>query len=144
MSYADVTARNSAPLSEQPHPDPALLNTTQPSPSSVVDETKKINILSPNLKTYPSERYPSSSAPKQSTNKEGEDRHYLPSPDVTTGILSLFNVAILGAVGYFSYVNWNEPKWGLRTISTVSVGLLTLAGSEPFLLAWYQRKRLSK
>ena len=34
----------------QPRPDPALLNTTPPSASSVIDETLKINFVPP---TYP-------------------------------------------------------------------------------------------
>lgn len=43
---------------------------------------------------------------------------------------SAVNTAILGTVGYYSYVNWDKPSWDRRTVSAVVVGLLTLWGGE--------------
>lgn len=40
------------------------------------------------------------------------------------------NASVLGAVGYLSYTNWDRPSWDRRIVSAVSVGLLTLWGSE--------------
>jgi len=40
------------------------------------------------------------------------------------------NAAVLSAVGYYSYLNWDKPKWDRRVVSAVSVGLLTLFGGE--------------
>lgn len=42
------------------------------------------------------------------------------------------NAGVLGAVGYLSYTNWGRPSWDRRVVSAVSVGLLTLWGSEGF------------
>ncbi len=40
------------------------------------------------------------------------------------------NAGIIGAVGYFSYTNWDKPTWDRRLISAISVGLITLWGGE--------------
>jgi hypothetical protein len=40
------------------------------------------------------------------------------------------NAAVLGTVGYFSYVNWDKPTWDRRTVSAVTIGLLTMWGGE--------------
>lgn len=42
----------------------------------------------------------------------------------------LANVGIIGTVGYFAYTNWDRPHWDRRTLSAISVGLLTLWGGE--------------
>ena len=50
MSYAEVAATNIPPLSEQPHPDPALLNTSSSPapPANTVDGTSsKVAVVSP-------------------------------------------------------------------------------------------------
>ncbi|KAF8161018.1 hypothetical protein B0H34DRAFT_788187, partial [Crassisporium funariophilum] len=53
-------------------------------------------------------------------------------PGVLGGLVGLINSAVLGTLGYFAYINWNKP-WDRRTISAVSVGLLSLWGGEGFL-----------
>lgn len=40
------------------------------------------------------------------------------------------NTAILGAVGYYSYANWDKPKWNRDVVTAVSLGLLTLWSGE--------------
>lgn len=51
MSYASVTSHN-APA-DQPLPDPALLNTNKSTASGVADDTRKVNVVSPNFKQNP-------------------------------------------------------------------------------------------
>jgi hypothetical protein len=53
MSYAAVAAENAQPASQQPRPNPALLNTTAPTHSSVADDALKINIVAPDFKEHP-------------------------------------------------------------------------------------------
>jgi hypothetical protein len=51
-------------------------------------------------------------------------------PGVLGGIVGVFNLAVLGTVGYFAYENWDLPRWDRRTVSAVTVGLLGLSLGE--------------
>lgn len=51
-------------------------------------------------------------------------------PGVLGGLVGLANVGILGTVSYFAYENWDSPSWDRRTVSAISVGLLTLWAGE--------------
>ncbi|KAI0309080.1 hypothetical protein OF83DRAFT_1180046 [Amylostereum chailletii] len=53
MSYASVAAHNAPPVSEQPQPDPSLLNTAPSTHPDVADETSKVNIVSADFKEHP-------------------------------------------------------------------------------------------
>ncbi|KAL5507661.1 hypothetical protein ACEPAH_7117 [Sanghuangporus vaninii] len=53
MSYAEVTAQNTQPYSQQFKPDPALLNTVPPTTSYVADDASKVNIVAPDFKEHP-------------------------------------------------------------------------------------------
>ncbi|OCF33686.1 hypothetical protein I317_02494 [Kwoniella heveanensis CBS 569] len=64
-------------------------------------------------------------------------------PQVAGGLVGAVNVAILGALGYFSYKNWNQP-WDRRTVSAISVGLLGLSGLEGYAGKVYKDKELPK
>ncbi|WRT70693.1 uncharacterized protein IL334_007691 [Kwoniella shivajii] len=64
-------------------------------------------------------------------------------PQVAGGLAGVVNVAILGALGYFSYQNWNRP-WDRRTVSMISVGLLGLSGLEGYAGKVYADKELPK
>ncbi|KAH7875178.1 hypothetical protein F5879DRAFT_888432 [Lentinula edodes] len=59
-------------------------------------------------------------------------------PGVLGGLLGLVNAAILGSVGYLSYIHWNKPTWDRRVVSAISVGLFTLWGSEGALAERYR------
>jgi len=48
------------------------------------------------------------------------------------------NTAILGAVGYYSYANWDKPKWNRDVVTAVSLGILTLWGGEGYLAERYR------
>jgi len=51
MSYASATSHNLP--ADQPHPDPALLNTTKSTASGVADDTAKVGVVSPKFKENP-------------------------------------------------------------------------------------------
>ncbi|KAJ8507920.1 hypothetical protein ONZ45_g9763 [Pleurotus djamor] len=53
MSYAKVAAENAPSPADQPRPDPGLLNTAEPSSATVLDDTKKVNLVHPSLKDAP-------------------------------------------------------------------------------------------
>ncbi|KAK0461390.1 uncharacterized protein EV420DRAFT_196480 [Desarmillaria tabescens] len=57
-------------------------------------------------------------------------REQILRPDVLGGILGIVNAGILGAVGYFSYINWDKPTWDRRVVSAVSIGVLALWSGE--------------
>ncbi|KAH9858872.1 hypothetical protein C2E23DRAFT_800451 [Lenzites betulinus] len=65
-------------------------------------------------------------------------REHILRPGVLGGLLGAVNAGILGAVGYFSYINWDRPYWDRRTVSAVSVGLLTLWTGEGYLAERYR------
>ncbi|GLB37165.1 hypothetical protein LshimejAT787_0402160 [Lyophyllum shimeji] len=255
MSYASVAASNVPPLDEQPRPDPALLNTTPPTASNVVDETAKVNVVAseakarpatqtsearrriyghsdsdedehpseerrPNrrlkeveaetlylwevtkqylfrpgvagglvglvnigllagagrafytqphlrrdrtvisstvaaalallsLEGYAAEKYrktPRGQAEARRAKEEGtlvykHLREQVLRPGFLGGLVGLVNVAVLGTVGYFSYINWDKPTWDRRIVSAVTVGLLTLWGGEGYLVERYREQQ---
>src|SRR4051812_30025494 len=53
MSYASIAAQNAPPLSEQPHPDTALLNTDPPTAPSTADDAAKVNVVAPDFRENP-------------------------------------------------------------------------------------------
>lgn len=57
-------------------------------------------------------------------------REQILRPGVLGGILGIVNAGILGAIGYFSYINWDKPTWDRRVVSAVSVGVLALWSGE--------------
>ncbi|KAK0212962.1 hypothetical protein DFS33DRAFT_85387 [Desarmillaria ectypa] len=57
-------------------------------------------------------------------------REQILRPGVLGGLLGIVNTGILGAVGYFSYINWDKPTWDRRVVSAVSVGVLALWSGE--------------
>ncbi|KAG8905894.1 hypothetical protein FRB99_008035 [Tulasnella sp. 403] len=65
-------------------------------------------------------------------------------PGVLGGLVGVVNVGILGGVGYVAYRHWDQPKWDRRTVSAVTVGLLTLFTGEGFLAEEYTTKEYPK
>ncbi|KII92291.1 hypothetical protein PLICRDRAFT_467215 [Plicaturopsis crispa FD-325 SS-3] len=96
---------------------------------------------------YAAEKYaqtPRGHAEAQRAKKEGSliYKHLheqVLRPGVLGGLVGLVNAGILGTVGYFGYINWDKPTWDRRTVSAVSVGLLTLWGGEGFLAERYRK-----
>jgi len=62
-------------------------------------------------------------------------------PGVLGGLIGLVNAAILGSVGYLSYIHWDKPTWDRKIVSAVSIGLLTLWGGEGAIAERYRTSR---
>ncbi|KDQ57547.1 hypothetical protein JAAARDRAFT_58152 [Jaapia argillacea MUCL 33604] len=254
MSYAAVAAHDAPPPSLQPQADPALLNTQPPTASNVADDTKKVNLVSPDFKQHPAtvtsetiiiepdhsspsvphhskkdkakkrlhhaeqegfqlwhvakeqllrpgvagglvgvvnvgliagagymyysnphlrrdtktisstvaatlvllgfegyaaEAYRETPRGQQEEKRAREEgalvyrqaREHILRPGVLGGLVGFVNTSILGTVGYLAYTNWDKPHWDRRTVSAVSIGLLTLWGGEGFLAAQYRESK---
>lgn len=103
MSYAAVTAHNAPPLGDQPHPDPALLNTTPPQHPPIADDTAKVNIVAPDFKEHPrtyfvetvheetGEDYPEKKPTPRARESNVVDivKQYLIRPGVAGGLIGL-------------------------------------------------------
>ncbi|KAL0956053.1 hypothetical protein HGRIS_002223 [Hohenbuehelia grisea] len=96
---------------------------------------------------YAAEKYAETPRGQQEARRAKEEgaviykhlREVILRPGVLGGLVGLLNTAILGTVGYFSYVNWNKPTWDRRTVSAVSVGLLSLCGVEGAIAERYRK-----
>ncbi|KZS98306.1 hypothetical protein SISNIDRAFT_448509 [Sistotremastrum niveocremeum HHB9708] len=65
-------------------------------------------------------------------------------PGVLGGLVGALNLGVLGTVGYFAYTNWDHPHWDRRTVSAVTVGLVSLWAGEGFLAEQYKEKEYPK
>jgi len=66
-------------------------------------------------------------------------------PGILGGAVGALNLGILGGLGYWSYVNWdNLWKWDRRQVSAVSIGLLALFAGEGYLGQQYEKKKFPK
>jgi len=98
---------------------------------------------------YAAEKYAQTPAGQEEARRAKEEgaalykhtREIVLRPGVLGGLVGLINTAILGTVGYYSYINWDKPSWDKRTVSAVSVGLLTLWGGEGVLAERYRDSR---
>ncbi|KAJ7282837.1 hypothetical protein C8J57DRAFT_52894 [Mycena rebaudengoi] len=236
MSYAAVAAHHAPPPSQQPHADPALLNTTpesvpppgvtasgmpstsssKPDPSHSsqrererrmhrhIEETKaegaylwdtakhylfrpgvaggliglvNIGLLAgaarafyaqPHLRRDPTalsgtiagalailsaeafagEAYRKTAAGQAEERRAKEEgaaiyrhaRERILRPGTLGGLVGVLNLAILGGVGYASYVHWDRPTWDRRVVSAVVAGLLVLSGGEGILAEKYSEQ----
>ncbi|KAF7376047.1 Phospholipid-transporting ATPase [Mycena sanguinolenta] len=140
MSYAQVTAHNAAPLSQQPHPDPALLNTDPPTSSPYIDPTKKINVVpmnsNPNSHRPRSRRYEEAKA-------EGDylwesAKHYLFRPGVAGGLIGLVNIGLLAGAARAFYVNPHYRR-NTQVISATAAATLALLGVEGYAADAYRK-----
>ncbi|KAG1732189.1 uncharacterized protein EDB91DRAFT_1152095 [Suillus paluster] len=156
MSYASVAARDAPPPSEQPHPDPALLTTKQSTPSNVIDDTSKVNVVSRDFKenpaTYTSETYvpedtegdlidPGRTPGKGKRSKRLQEvqaegtylwevaKQYLLRPGVAGGLVGLVNIGLLSSVGYVFYTK-PELQRNFTAISSAAAGAVLLIGTE--------------
>ncbi|KAF9218495.1 hypothetical protein BS17DRAFT_883398 [Gyrodon lividus] len=60
-------------------------------------------------------------------------------PGVLGNLVGIINTGIIGMVGYFSYINWDKPKWDRSIVMAVSVGLLALWRGESYLADQYHQ-----
>jgi len=156
MSYADAASHYTPP--GQPQPNPALLNTDQPSASLVADDSAKVGIVAPDFKQHPQTTTsefepPTIHLPKDSTQKKSGKSHanrgprgldsksaahwasvvkeVVLRPAVAGGLLGVVNVGIIGYTGYTFY---SEPhlRRNPQAISAAVVGSVALLGLEGF------------
>ncbi|KAH7913881.1 hypothetical protein BJ138DRAFT_1058059 [Hygrophoropsis aurantiaca] len=101
------------------------------------------------MEGYAAEKYrqtPSGRAEERRAREEGSllykhTREIVLRPGVLGGLVGLVNTAALATVGYYSYVNWDRPRWDRNVVSTVVVGLLALWGGEGYLAEQYRHDR---
>jgi len=65
-------------------------------------------------------------------------------PALFSGLVGILNLGIIGTVGYFAYENWDRPHWDRRTVSAITVGLLSLSAGEGYLVEQYKEKEYPK
>ncbi|CAE6427924.1 unnamed protein product [Rhizoctonia solani] len=92
---------------------------------------------------------PAGQKEKERAKKEGaaiyrHTREVVLRPGVLGGLVGLLNLGILGGVGYAAYSNWDKPRWDRRTVSAISIGLLSLVAGEGFLGERYAEKEYPK
>jgi len=162
MSYAAVAGHNVPPTSQQPQPDPALLNRQSPT-TDIVDETAKVNVAPPDFKRNPhtitsetsvapqysptstdsSEHSRKGKIKKQLHKAEEEGSHLwsrlerqLLRPGVAGGLIGIANVGLIASAGYAFYSKPHYRTDSKIISSAVGVALLIL-GSEGILAEAY-------
>ncbi|KZT11065.1 uncharacterized protein LAESUDRAFT_755682 [Laetiporus sulphureus 93-53] len=152
MSYAAVAAHDAPPLSQQPHPDPALYNTEPPSASNMANEAAKVNpapsVPSSNPAPPSSEKAPApGSEPTSHDAKsraqhyihEAEEesfhlwevtKHYLFRPAVAGGLLGLLNIGLISGAGYVYYTEPHLRRDTRALASTAAAALVILSGES--------------
>ncbi|KAH7927115.1 hypothetical protein BV22DRAFT_1007566 [Leucogyrophana mollusca] len=87
---------------------------------------------------YAAERYRQTPRGREEERRAREEgsliykhaREIVLRPGVLGGLVGFVNTAVLGTVGYYSYINWDRRRWDPNVVSAVTVGLLTLWGGE--------------
>lgn len=170
MSYASVAAHDAPSSSEQPRPDPAFLTTERSSPSSVIDDTSKVNIVSSDSKENPATCTSEIHVPENIDDDLGDsgrkavkgkrNRHlqeaqaegiylwkitknYLFRPGVAGGIISLVNVGLLSSAGYLFYTKPSLRR-NFTAISSAAAGALFLIGTEGYAAEKYRQTPIGR
>ncbi|GBE80965.1 hypothetical protein SCP_0306880 [Sparassis crispa] len=155
MSYASVAAQNAPPPSAQPHPDPALLNTTAPSADNIADDAAKVNLVAPDFTSHPQTltsldaprpqtvQGPPSPRPTNDVRDSHDDlwqltKHYLFHPAVAGGSLGLINVGLISGAGYLYYSN---PRFRTDTklIASTVAAALSLGAAQSYAAEQYRK-----
>ncbi|KAJ7096437.1 hypothetical protein C8R44DRAFT_717981 [Mycena epipterygia] len=146
-SYADRVAHNAAPYSEQPHPDPALLNTASPSSTPDIDPTKKVNVpMSTNHSPNPTPN----PAPSRRPNRRLEEskaeglylwqsaKDYLLKPGVAGGLIGIVNIGLMAGAARAFYV---QPHYRHDTtvISSTVAATLAILSVEGYVAEAYRQ-----
>lgn len=68
-------------------------------------------------------------------------REVILRPGVAGGLLGVVNVAVLGAVGYLGYENWDRRTWDRKLVAGIASALVSLAAVEGLAAnVWKQKK----
>ncbi|KAF7793770.1 hypothetical protein EIP86_004891 [Pleurotus ostreatoroseus] len=86
---------------------------------------------------------PAGQAEERKAREEGallykHAREHLLRPGVLGGLVGLVNLAVVGGVGFLAYKHWEAPHWDRRSVSAISVGVLTLWSGEAYLTEKYR------
>lgn len=65
-------------------------------------------------------------------------------PQVFGGLMGTLNLGIIGCVSYLAYDNWNLPYWDRRTVTGITIGLLSLIAGEGLIAEEYRAKEYPK
>ncbi|ETW80714.1 hypothetical protein HETIRDRAFT_445244 [Heterobasidion irregulare TC 32-1] len=148
MSYASVAAQDAPPLSEQPKPDPALLNTGSSRSDAVADDTSKVKVVpadfKDNLSTFTSETRetivrdaePAGDEARSHAHKaEAEGLHYwevakdhLLRPAIAGGLIGIVNIGLFAGASYAYYTHPPLRRDARAIASTVAVAVALLGG----------------
>ncbi|PSR81121.1 hypothetical protein PHLCEN_2v6456 [Hermanssonia centrifuga] len=98
---------------------------------------------------YAAEKYrltPAGQKEEQRARQEGAvlynaAREHILRPGVYSGLVGGLNAGVFGALAYFAYKNWNL-RWDRKTVSAVTVTLLTLWSGEGYLAKRYRDTHL--
>jgi len=82
-------------------------------------------------------------AKREGSKFYNQSKEVILRPGVFGGLAGALNVAVIGTVGYFSYLNWNRP-WDRQVVSAVTIGLVTLSGLEGWAGKKYKDEELPK
>ncbi|KAF8894886.1 hypothetical protein CPB84DRAFT_1682540, partial [Gymnopilus junonius] len=103
---------------------------------SAISSTIALSIALISLEGFVAVRYLQTHRGKEAERKAKEEavifrnlHEQIMMPKILGGLLGMINAAVIGAVGYLSYVHWDRA-WDRRTVSAISVGLLALWGGE--------------
>ncbi|KAF9458433.1 hypothetical protein BDZ94DRAFT_1201089 [Collybia nuda] len=154
MSYASVAANNAPPLSQQPHPDQALLN-TRPLTKDFLDDKSKVNLPPSGREsqsgrtTYEAkvvdddeddETFPSSKSEKenkrlQEVKAEGiylwnVARRHLLRPGIAGGLVGLINLGFLAGAGraFYTQPHLRGNRTALSSTFLTAIALVTVEG----------------
>ncbi|KAG5643611.1 hypothetical protein DXG03_000619 [Asterophora parasitica] len=151
MSYASVAAANAPPPSEQPQPDPALLNTTPPTASDVADDNAKVKLVAPINHDDDEDEDDEDERPKNSRShrrfKEVEaegayiweiTKRCLFRPGVAGGLVGIVNLGLLAGVGRAFYTQPHLRRDRALISSTVAAAVALLS-AEGFATEKYRQ-----
>ncbi|KAJ6557191.1 hypothetical protein B0H10DRAFT_2121020 [Mycena sp. CBHHK59/15] len=106
--------------------------------TTVISSTVAATLAILSAEGYAAEAYRNTAAGQEEERRAKEEgavlyrqaREHILRPGTLGGLVGVVNLAIIGAVSYFSYTNWDKPAWDRRVVSAVSAGLLTLWSGE--------------
>ncbi|KAJ6593788.1 hypothetical protein B0H19DRAFT_1092007 [Mycena capillaripes] len=141
-SYAEVAAHNREPIELQPHPDPALLNTTPQTASPDIDPTKKVNVVPMSSPAAPAPAPRPSASHRRPHNRIDETKaetaylwgaakHYLFRPGVAGGLIGLVNIGLVAGAARAFYVQPHLRR-DTAAISTTVAATLAILGVEGY------------
>jgi len=86
---------------------------------------------------------------KQRAQEEGaaiyrQTKEVVLRPGVFGGLLGLVNVGILGGLGYYTYLHYDDPVWDRRWVVGTTAGLLALFTGQGVLAESYREKEYPK